>query len=503
MISSHPIPRLVALAFFMLLGGAALVFVSDHESSRSQTLFAQQPAPANAPQTWEYEGVASCAGCHEKPSAIYERTGATKFVALTESHTWLETDKHAKAVELIDPAKNPLAKAMCDKLQIADIHAAKECLSCHANWQYDKRTDQWAERPKFHEFGVSCESCHGAASSWLKPHTDPQWRKLTPQAKGELGFVEVRNPEARAKQCLACHVGDAAQHKVVTHEMYAAGHPPLPGVELETFANAMPPHWRHIHEKPQFEFRGDFIRANPSATAGRELYKSRAALISTVVAMQTSLSLVGDQTDDATRLPDFATFDCYACHHDLQSPSWRQARQVVGSPGRPLPAVWPTTLVEAAIAFAHQDLSAAATATEQWRTALAQYQAAFSAQPFGDPAKISEARKVLGALLDSILLDIQKSPADQAAIERAYAKLVAPSETQTLDFDAARQIAWALNILAADLGRPLPQTLADKLHLALPATQAKSIPDDLPLRMKAMSAYDPKTFREALHSLNK
>src|SRR5207248_509811 len=32
---------------------------------------------------------------------------------------------------------------------------------------------------------------------------------------------------------------------------------------------------------------------------------------------------------------DFAAFDCYACHHDLKSPSDRQERGYEGIPGRP------------------------------------------------------------------------------------------------------------------------------------------------------------------------
>jgi hypothetical protein len=33
--------------------------------------------------------------------------------------------------------------------------------------------------------------------------------------------------------------------------------------------------------------------------------------------------------------PELATFDCYACHHSLQLPSWRQARGYTGTPGYP------------------------------------------------------------------------------------------------------------------------------------------------------------------------
>ncbi len=34
----------------------------------------------------------------------------------------------------------------------------------------------------------------------------------------------------------------------MTHEMYAAGHPPLPSVELQTFCEEMPQHWQTPRE---------------------------------------------------------------------------------------------------------------------------------------------------------------------------------------------------------------------------------------------------------------
>src|SRR6185369_6909289 len=98
------------------------------------------------------------------------------------------------------------------------------------------------------KFGVSCEGCHGPAgdsksadkllSGWLAPHQAPpvepydktnHWRFLTPQQKLEqFGFNDVRSQAAKTRLCASCHLGNMEQGRVVTHEMYAAGHPPLP-----------------------------------------------------------------------------------------------------------------------------------------------------------------------------------------------------------------------------------------------------------------------------------
>ena len=91
--------------------------------------------------------------------------------------------------------------------------------------------------------GVSCENCHGPYSGWADPHAVAPFRTL-PTAQWEaLGFVDLRSPAGKAEKCLSCHIGNSDEGKVVTHEMYAAGHPPLPSIEVATFTFAMPRHW--------------------------------------------------------------------------------------------------------------------------------------------------------------------------------------------------------------------------------------------------------------------
>jgi hypothetical protein len=194
------------------------------------------------------------------------------------------------------------------------------------------------------------------------------------------------------------------------------------------------------------------------------------------------------------RLPDFAAFASYACHHDLKSPAWRQQRKDVHTPGRPHPAVWPTTLVEAAIAFAGSDPA-------PWRAALRAYQDSFDAQPFGDVAKEADARAQVQTQLAAIIQALEASPSDRAATEKAFQRLCSPGDDETLDFDAARQTAWALRVLAGDLKRKLPADFGAGLHLALPAGQQKQIGKDLATRMKAMADYDPAKFRAELKAL--
>src|SRR5947209_10193839 len=77
-----------------------------------------------------------------------------------------------------------------------------------------------------------------------------KWRGVASQAKEEqYRMADLWDPGKRSKTCASCHVGNSDEGKVVTHAMYAAGHPPLPGVEISTFSDAMPRHWQYLKEK--------------------------------------------------------------------------------------------------------------------------------------------------------------------------------------------------------------------------------------------------------------
>src|SRR5213079_1423062 len=102
--------------------------------------------------------------------------------------------------------------------------------------------------------GVGCEACHGVADKWFREHIDKKWRLEPPDKKlTEYGERDMRNPAVRAERCAACHVGNAAEGKFVTHEMYAAGHPPLLPLEVMTFSRDQPMHYKYARDLPYFD----------------------------------------------------------------------------------------------------------------------------------------------------------------------------------------------------------------------------------------------------------
>ena len=178
------------------------------------------------------------------------------------------------------------------------------CLGCHAvNAPIGQRAAAFDISD-----GVSCEGCHGAAAGWLGPHTLQGWKH---EQTVTAGMTDMKGAAKAASACLVCHVG--GDQKSVDHELIAAGHPELI-FEFETFTALMPAHWR--------------VDANPDAAIRRWG-------TSQILAMRESMKQLARRANGKAwdALPDFADFECSACHHDLVTPSARQERGYAGKAG--------------------------------------------------------------------------------------------------------------------------------------------------------------------------
>jgi hypothetical protein len=260
-------------------------------------------ASAQAVEPPKYTGPGSCASpsCH---GAVQIKTETN--VQQNEYATWVVKDKHARAFANLS---NDVAKRMGRLLGLKETPDKEgRCLACHAL----NVPDEARARTFDSTDGVSCESCHGPASSWLGPHTTKGW---THQQSVAAGMKDLRDPASRADNCLQCHLG--TKERNVDHELIAAGHPDL-YFELASFSAAMPKHWRELNEKPNQQPDPYFdVRA---LAAGQAVQ-------------------LRDQLDRVVRnaqgniWPEYADLDCFACHHSLTNTenSWQQER---GYPGR-------------------------------------------------------------------------------------------------------------------------------------------------------------------------
>jgi Cytochrome c554 and c-prime len=268
-----------------------------------------------------YMGVGSCAAvqCH---GSLRELTTSKAGVRQTEHPHWLFKEKHAKAYEVLLKDRSLV---MAKNLKMAEPPAQSErCLVCHAMY-----APKESRGPKFQlEDGVSCEACHGPAGIWLENHIDRKYEDLLKE-----GMYDTRNLAKRAEKCVSCHVGDEMRN--VDHELIAAGHPDLV-FELDTFTAILPPHWRTSQDEG----------------GGKDWAVGQA------VALRESLKRLARRTQQqaATAWPEFAEFECFACHHEVKNVkstyyrrgpdrrlqamtewlvSWREARGYPGVAGIP------------------------------------------------------------------------------------------------------------------------------------------------------------------------
>ncbi|GIW92764.1 MAG: hypothetical protein KatS3mg110_0805 [Pirellulaceae bacterium] len=256
-----------------------------------------QPAAANSAR---YTGALSCAAtaCHGLAAVpnIDSRAGS-------EYVFWLERDPHARAG---DALSSPGGLAMLEQLgivrdgRVVDARGLANCEACH--------NPRPAEGQRFDSYtasgeGVSCEACHGAAERWRTVHYRPGISRVQ---LIELGMTDTKDLATRAKLCAGCHVAGRGE---VNHDLIAAGHPALK-FELSAWHAIYPKHWDGERERQRW----------PDLDWQLWCFGQRAAL--EAVARQT----LARAQDLQRPWPELAEWDCYACHHDLSWPSWRQER---------------------------------------------------------------------------------------------------------------------------------------------------------------------------------
>jgi hypothetical protein len=434
---------------------------------------------------------------------------------------WEKEDKHHTSYEVLvaGTPKGDRAQQMGKLLGLTSVADEPSCLACHAV----HITDAGLKSRSFRiSDGVSCVVCHGPYESWIDEHGSAvqpkreRWRDLAREKKEtEYGMADLWNPAKRTALCASCHVGNFQQGKFVTHQMYAAGHPPLPSFEAATFCNEMPRHWQYIKEKPPS------VRAVLRFPPGSEKFEqTQLVLVSGLVVFREALNLLADQADDCTRGTsnsqrglDLANFDCYACHHDLKAPSWRQQRRTGGKPGRPQMRAWPTALATLGLQLARNKQADA----RRFDDSLKELSAAFDSRPFGDCEKVGAAARRLVRWLDGTIDELLKSERlyDRDAAIRLLKGLCSAEDGRILDYDSARQVAWAFHRIYEELD-PKPANDAEiqavlrnldaDLKLKLPSRQDQEILGQLPGALQTISNYvpdrlNPPGFKQRLRQL--
>lgn len=448
-------------------------------------------------------GFTGCKKCHNYSSKedaakdpFAQDYKSNQFVLLSEGTTWRQEDPHSNAFKVLE---RPLGQQM-DKILRATkkpeykdgVTKAAQCLTCHAIDVTPKAP--LAQKQFDTDDGVTCNACHGIRKGWQTDHYDEgkvngkkamPWRVTAPEEKMKAGLRNLRDPVVRADLCASCHVGSADHGRVVTHEMYAAGHPPLPPFELGTFMECQPKHWGYpinpeltfFRTKEFTDYTGKaFVDAHPNwrwdlyrfHDKDAEVYMARQVVAGAIASLRAEMTMIaadakraGEQHD----LIDYARFDCYACHHDLKSPSDRQARGYDGNPpGRPPLKAWTAALPSVVVEHAN-GLPGLTDVSGQFQQRWEAVRKAAMSRPYGNPDDLVKAAGAMNAWCDEFLKKTANGgkPLYTAAEAKRLLDMVAAAATSqrwTADPEAAMHLTWAYVTLRNQMGDKIP---ADKL----------------------------------------
>lgn len=238
---------------------------------------------------------------------------------------WHDRDPHAKSLQTLQSDKS---LAMLQRLQIVEpstdghwqvrksaAEGYQNCLACHALQR--KTVDNPRDLAALE--AVSCESCHGPAKTWLAGHYEASWALLAEKPKA---YIDTASPSALANSCVKCHVG--AADREVNHDLIAAGHPVLK-FELAAYRALLPQHWNDAR------LRAKHDSYEMALYAAGQKQASLAALDLLAARYDRSHATLPDPKASehlSSVWPEFAEFDCFACHHDLGAGNrWSEERR--------------------------------------------------------------------------------------------------------------------------------------------------------------------------------
>jgi Cytochrome c554 and c-prime len=142
--------------------------------------------------------------------------------------TWSQQDFHTRAYAILTNARSA---RIAEALGLPAAQQSTRCTVCHSPFQ---SVAPARLMPTAHpDEGVSCESCHSAAGSWLRGHTRKDWNYAM---RVTAGMRDLRSFYVRANTCVACHQN-------LDSDIAKAGHPELT-FELDGQSVAEPKHWR-------------------------------------------------------------------------------------------------------------------------------------------------------------------------------------------------------------------------------------------------------------------
>jgi Cytochrome c554 and c-prime len=465
-----------AATLVVVLGATPVPGATQAAPAASPAGATAPPAAAPPPEKGFYLGPTACgsSSCH---GSVEPRK--TLGVRQDEYFIWQKKDLHARADGVL---YNDRSRVIARRLHIGDAGKSQLCLTCHA-LAVPARLQRG---PLELEDGISCESCHGAASGWFEGHRSESW---THQQSVAAGMTDLRDVQVRAGVCLSCHLGGPGRS--VDHDLIAAGHPQL-AFELDNYSEGMPAHWLPFADRPPGESERDTHGARAWAVGQAASFRAGLEQIARRAGgdhRERGASGEGDaRGESAPPWPEFSELSCDACHHSLAQERWRTAPDRPGRPGLP-------RLSPARYAILRHLVAVAAPERQAALDEGVERLAAQLGRLGTPPAEVAAAAERLGHETAELMPRLDRLTWDEALVRRL---LLAVAEDrggyETVDYASAQQAALAVQTLVSQLhaGR------RGRIHTGL-AGAAESLAAEL----QNPYAYDPGRFADRLAELGR
>ncbi|MFM7845212.1 MAG: multiheme c-type cytochrome [Planctomycetota bacterium] len=363
------VTRIRLLPSLVRMVAAGVLALAGLGGSGGQPVSGQEAARRWEPLTSglrDWTGTLSCASasCHGQDAETVPGITLGGKALHQESTIWEEHDPHARAARILDTAqfRRILTRVSGqDEDAVFDPVVYRQCAACHdpaGIAAQDAAARQGVAALDRHAAprGVGCESCHGAAQDWLSSHFQGNF---TAERRAATGMTDTRDLLTRGRVCAQCHVGDE-QHDM-NHDMIAAGHPPL-RFELSSYHDLIKvKHWRETSRQQVQELKfqlwlaGRWAVADASlglladrarrATHGQALKTKPVTKPDTTAASLSRVAIDKLVSQAAPKQagvwPEFAEYDCFACHQRLRASSERAVESSGGRAERSAVAATP------------------------------------------------------------------------------------------------------------------------------------------------------------------
>ncbi len=170
------------------------------------------------------EGAKKCQECHDQEYEVWKNS--PHFATFKTMH------------------KKDEAKKIIDAVGEKSMKRSDDCVICH----YTQVQKSEGDKAKV-KSGPSCESCHGASSSWRAIHNDyggpkvkaadetPEHRKMRLAESEANGMIASRMVFRIASSCMACHgLANDAISADTLGKMLESGHPIEPDFEIVKYS---------------------------------------------------------------------------------------------------------------------------------------------------------------------------------------------------------------------------------------------------------------------------